>query len=173
MRPRAPILFLTALVLARPAPSPGGSAGLRGPGRSPDSNMDGLTVHADSLELGLEVQEQARIGEPVRITFRAENMSGRTLDLSLRGRTIAFDVIVSDAEGVVVWRRLQDAVIPAILRIETLEPGGVLEVDDTWDQRTNAGDPVPSGTYTLRGELLTDASPLRTPETSLRIAPAP
>lgn len=130
-------------------------------------------MSADSVELALEVPEQVPHAQPVRIALRAENTSGRTLDLSLRGRTVAFDIVVSDADGVVVWRRLQDEVIPAILRLETLEPGGVLEVEDAWDQRTNAGDLVPPGAYTLYGELLTDSRPLRTPEASLRIAPAP
>lgn len=125
---------------------------------------------SDSLRLWLELPEQVSAGEPVPVTFRVENISDGPLDLYLTGRPIAFDLIVEDEGGTVVWRRLEDQVIPAILRIETLAPGERLELDDTWDQRSNAGEPVAPGAYTVRGELLTEQEPLVTPAVPLRIS---
>lgn len=125
---------------------------------------------SDSLRLWLDAPAEVRAGEPVPITLRAENITERSLDLYLTGRTIAFDLTVTDEDGAVVWRRLEDEVIPAILRLETLEPGETLELEDTWEQRSNDGEPVAPGAYTVRGEILTEEEPLVTPEAPLRIA---
>ena len=126
---------------------------------------------SDSVRVGLEVPERVRAGEPVRIVLRLENISDRTLDLYLRGRTIAFDVVVTREDGTVLWSRLEDEAIPAILRIETLEPGAVIELEDTWDQRSKGGAPVSAGEYGIRGEILTELEPLVTASELLRIDP--
>ncbi len=126
---------------------------------------------SDSVRVGLEVPERVRAGDPVRIVLRLENISDRTLDLYLRGRTIAFDVIITRKDGSVLWRRMEDEAVPAILRIETLEPGAVIELEDTWDQRANGGAPVSAGEYGIRGEILTEVEPLVTASASVRIGP--
>lgn len=124
---------------------------------------------SDSLRLLLELPERVPPGRAVPITLVVENLTDRPLDLYLRGRTIAFDLTVRRADGGVVWRRLEDEVIPAILRIETLQPRGRLELRAEWDQRTNAGEPVPPGDYEVQGELLTEQDPLATPHVRLRV----
>lgn len=124
---------------------------------------------SDSLSLALTLPKGVGAGQSVAITLVVENVTDRSLDLYLRGRTIAFDLIVTAPDGAVVWRRLEGDVIPAILRIETLPPGGRLELSDEWDQRTNAGRPVASGEYLVRGELLTEAEPLVSPTGRLRV----
>jgi hypothetical protein len=126
---------------------------------------------SDSLRLSLDLPRTIRAGAAVPISVRVENTTDRTLDLYLRGRTIAFDLVVSDEGGEIVWRRLEGEVIPAILRIEPLPAGESLTLEATWDQRTNAGDPVDPGMYTVRGELLTESDPLATPTERFRIEP--
>lgn len=128
-----------------------------------------MTAGSDSLRLETRVPERVPAGETVPIVLRAENVSGETLDLYLQGRAIAFDVAVMDADGRVVWRRLEDEVVPAILRIETLEPGAALELEAGWDQRSSTGESVAPGGYTLHGELLTEGDPLITPTARFRI----
>ena len=123
----------------------------------------------DSLRLSLVVPHEVRVGQRVPITLRAENTGARPLELYLRGRTIAFDVVIAPEGGEVVWRRLEGEVIPAILRLEVLAPGQVLELRAEWDQRTNAGARVAAGSYEVRGSLLTDAEPWESPEAGLRI----
>lgn len=124
---------------------------------------------SDSLRLHLELPEEVGEGVALPMTLRVENVLERHLDLYLTGRPIAFDLVVTDEEGGVVWRRLEGQVVPMVLRIETLAPGGVLELTGRWDQRSNAGDPVPPGVYTVRGEVLAEDGPLVTPARRVRI----
>lgn len=135
------------------------------------SETDVASTPSDSLHLWLELPNRVRAGEPVPIALRVKNVTDRPLELHLTGRTIAFDLIVALEDGTVVWRRLEGEVIPAILRLETLGPGETLTLEETWDQRSNAGETVGPGTYTVRGELLTEGEPLVAPSVSLRIEP--
>lgn len=129
---------------------------------------------ADTLLIRVVAPEEVTAGQTVPVTLHVENVSGRDLELELRGRTIVFDLVVFDDTGSEVWRRLHDASIPGILRLERLEAGAILELTATWDQRSNTGDRVPLGSYALRGELLTAREPLVTPTRRLRILnPAP
>jgi hypothetical protein len=126
----------------------------------------------DSLRLRLDAPSEARAGVRVQVTLRVENAGDRPLDLYLRGRTIAFDVVVARDDGTVVWRRLDGEIIPAIIQLKTLAPREVFELRAEWDQRTNRGRPVAAGLYSVRGLLLTDAQmPLETPAVELRIVP--
>lgn len=131
-----------------------------------------LALVADSMTVELSVPEHARAGEPVPLTLRATNRGARRATLYLRGRPVAFDVIVTNARGKVVWRRLQGATISMVLQVRELAPGESLEFEGTWDQRTNAGVRVPPGEYRLTGRLLTDTErPLESPPVRLRITP--
>lgn len=115
--------------------------------------------------------EDARIGVPVPIELRVENLRDHPIDLTLRGRTIAFDVIVRRRGGAVVWRRLENAGIPAIARLEVLGPREVLTLPTVWDLSTNDGAPALAGEYLVEGVLFTDGPDLRTPPAALRLAP--
>jgi hypothetical protein len=76
---------------------------------------------------------------------------------------------VSREDGALVWRRLEGEVVPAILRLEQLAPGAELALEAIWDGRDQAGRVLPPGSYSLRGEVLTDGTPLVTPEHWFRI----
>jgi hypothetical protein len=97
-------------------------------------------------------------GIPVPIRMQFENTTPDPLELILRGREPAYDFVVTAASGKVVWRRLAGEMVFAILRIEIINPGQILEFRDSWDQHDNAGDLVPPGTYTLRGVILSDGN---------------
>jgi hypothetical protein len=127
------------------------------------------TVSSDSLAIALEAPAALAGGRSAIITIRLTNPTDRTLDLSLRGREIAFDLIVSREDGTVVWRRLEGEVVPAILRLEQLAPGGELALEAIWDGRDQRGRTLLPGNYALRGEVLTDAAPLATPQRRFRI----
>lgn len=130
----------------------------------------GVTVDSDSLRLRLELPADVRAGAIVPIVLRLENVGERTLELYLRGRTIAFDVIVAPDGGAVVWRRLEDEIIPAIVQLRVLAPGEVVELRAEWDQRTSEGRPAGAGAYVVRGQILTEGpAPLESPPATLRI----
>lgn len=114
---------------------------------------------------------EAHAGRAVPITLRLDNRAGTALDLYLRGRTPTFDVEVADPAGAVVWRRLENEIIPAIVQLLTLAPGERFEIGMTWDQKAKGGRPVAPGAYTVRGLLLVEGRPLETPPVPLRIVP--
>lgn len=131
--------------------------------------LEQISSTSDSLRVWLETPDEVHAGDPVPLTLRVQNVSDRTVDLYLTGRPVAFDLFVTDGSGEVVWRRLEDTVIPAILQIRTLGPGEGLEFEDSWDQRTNSGELVPPGEYAVRGEVLAEDEPLSAPRETLHI----
>jgi hypothetical protein len=137
----------------------------------PDPHPSTMPDPDDSLLLRLEAPDTVPAGDPVPFALRAENRSGATLTLYLTGREIAFDVVVLTESGDTVWRRLEGEVIPAMLRVETLEAGGALLLETTWDQRTADGAAASPGRYRVHGEILTEGAPLRSPAVELRIRP--
>lgn len=123
----------------------------------------------DSLTLEIDVPPEVPAGEPVPITLRAKNLGAQPLDLYLRGREIAFDIIVTGAGGV-VWRRLEGRKAAAILQVRTLRPGESLELSDTWGQQTSRGIPAGPGDYMVEGSLPMEAGRTRkTPAVTFRI----
>lgn len=125
----------------------------------------------DSFRIELLLPPRVRAGEAVPIRLRAQNVTQHTLDLYLRGRTPTFDVVIARTDGEVVWQRLEGEIIPAIVHLRPLAPGERLEIGTAWDQRTKAGKTLGPGEYVAYGLLLVEGEPLRTPSTSLRIAP--
>jgi hypothetical protein len=127
----------------------------------------------DSPTVTLEVPSEVPAGAPVPLTLRVTNPTDRLLTLYLRGRPVAFDVVVAQTDGTVVWRRLAGAVITMVLQVRTLARGETLELKDTWKQTTKTGTRVRPGEYLVTGELLTDGPrPLVTPSVPLRILSA-
>lgn len=123
----------------------------------------------ESLSLELVLPPRVRAGEPVPITLRVRNKTERTLDLYLRGRTTTFDVIVARPDGDVVWQRLEDEIIPAIVHLRPLAPAEQFELETVWDQRTRDERRVEPGGYTARGLLLVEGDALETPLAPFRI----
>lgn len=131
-----------------------------------------ILMPPDSLQLSLAVPKAVAAGKPVPVVIRLENASAHPFDLYLRGRTLAFDIFIARVDGVPVWQRLKNEVIPAIVQLKTLRPGEVLELKEQWDQRGNSGEVIGPGSYTVRGTILTDGpSALETASATLRIVP--
>lgn len=137
-------------------------------GQKASRSQYNMTSTADSLSLELVATSPVRFGEKVRFTLRAQNLSGRRLDLYLRGRISLFDVVVRrDKE--VVWQRLEGEIIPAIVHVKTVAPKERWELSAEWDQRTKDGTAVGAGEYSAQGLLLVEGEPLATPVAPLRI----
>jgi hypothetical protein len=115
-----------------------------------------LPVGADvpePLHLGLEMPPEVAVDQPVRLRLVLENTGDFPIEVGLAASSEAFDIVVETPEGTVVWRRLEGVVIPAVLRLRTLQPGQAIGFVDTWQQTTNDGRAVPTGSYQVRGEL--------------------
>jgi hypothetical protein len=123
----------------------------------------------EGVELELHVQTPVRSGAIVRIALTLTNTIDRALDVYLRGREATFDVIVEDAQGNVVWERLKDEVVQAVLQIRRLEPAETLKASTTWNQRDATGGRVAPGTYAARALLLTDGEPVESPRVTFKI----
>jgi hypothetical protein len=127
---------------------------------------------AGPLRVELVAPDSVRRGERVAITIRLTNTGDRPLDVSLVGREIAFDIVVRQEHGPVLWRRLADTPVQSMLQIRTLRAGESLELRDDWRQQDQGGGPVPPGTYVLRGLVLTEhRESLATPFVRLTILP--
>ena len=88
-------------------------------------------------------------GASVRFRVEVHNPGTAPVTLYLRGRTPTFDVIV-ERDGAVVWQRLADAVIPAIIQVKTLAPNERMTLEAEW--RSPSG----PGRYEAHALLLTD-----------------
>ena len=130
-----------------------------------------MSGDASLIRLELDMPVEARIDAPLALTLRLVNGHDHAVEITLRGRTIAFDVVVRRRGGAVVWRRLENAAIPAIARLEMLGPREVLTLRTVWDLTTNDGAPALAGEYLVEGVLFTDGPDLRTPPAALRLAP--
>jgi Intracellular proteinase inhibitor len=126
----------------------------------------------DSMRLEIVAPPEVPQGEPVPVSLRLTNTADRPITVYLQGRPTAFDIVVTNESGAVVWRRLEGQTITAILGIRTLHPNETITFDDVWPQRDARGRPVPPGTYSIIGLLPTDGpEPLRSPPARVRIRP--
>lgn len=131
-----------------------------------------LGTFLTSMTLQIVLPPTARVGQAVPITLRLTNTSREPATAYLQGRPVAFDVIVSREDSTVVWRRLEGAVVSAVLQVRTLAPGEVLEFSDTWSQQSNLGKSVGPGEYLVTAVLPTDPpAELRTLPVRLHILP--
>lgn len=127
------------------------------------------TTGGDAIRLTFDVPARVSGGDAVTFVLGVENGGDTRADLYLVGRTIAFDVVVETAAGRPVWRRLAGEVVQAVLRLETLPPGGRLEFQAEWDGRGADGQATVPGEYVAWGELLTDGAPLLSPRRAFLI----
>ena len=123
----------------------------------------------DSVRIELVVPSEVAVGQAVPIALRVRNTQNRPIDLYLQGRPVAFDLIIEESGGEVVWRRLEGAAVSAILGVRTLAPGEVFELKETWKQTTQDGRRATPGAYRVTALVLTDGEPLRAGPVPLRI----
>jgi hypothetical protein len=109
-----------------------------------------------NFRLSLTAPESVRVGSVVRFVIRLENVGETRLEFYLRGRTIAYDILIRNGAGAVVWNRLEGEIIPGIIQVKMLEANEALELSHEWHQRTNRGDAVEAGVYSVTGIVLTD-----------------
>jgi hypothetical protein len=124
------------------------------------------------VRLELELPGEVGRGARIPITLRLTNRSDRPEDVVLQGRPPAFDVVVTDRQGRLRWRRLEGEVIPAVLQLRTLAPGEAIVLEAEWDRRDAGGEELPPGVYTVTGSVPSDPPMVfQAGPTSLRLLP--
>jgi len=92
-------------------------------------------------------------GETVQITLIKTNITNEEVTLRYRTSQIV-EITVRGAAGNVVWRLSDNRQFAQFQRVITIFPGGTQVIRETWNQRNNAGNLVPPGTYTITVENL-------------------
>lgn len=106
-------------------------------------------------------------GQPVQLRLVKTNISNRPITLTYNTAQ-RFDFYVRRGiSGPVVWQWSEDRVFAQVVERVTLAPGQSQVFSATWDQRTNAGNLVQPGLYTVQAENV--AQELRGRRISLRI----
>lgn len=118
--------------------------------------------------VSLVAPDVVKVGTRVRFGLHVRNAGDQAVDLYLRGREPTMEVVVSDEHGRTLWRRLEGQIIPAVLQLHALAPGGELEVSAEWDLRVH-GRPIPPGRCVLHASLLTESQPLAAPVRSMDV----
>lgn len=121
------------------------------------------------LVLDLDADGGDSPDEPVRMTLHVRNTGATPISLGLTGHPVAFDLVVSRADGTEVWRRLHGSVAPLVLRLVRLEAGQGLEFSDIWNRKDNWGRRTPPGSYIARGVLPTEDGLLTSPPRTLTL----
>ena len=121
-----------------------------------------------AIDYSLDVVSQAAYGETVSMTLTLRNSSDAPMQFDTGGSL--HDFVVATVHGQEVWHWRCGKVFPAILVERNLEPGEELVLVNEWEQMNNWGEPVPAGTYLIRGMLIFEpAGILATPPQELEV----
>ena len=103
-----------------------------------------------AVDYSLEVEDQVSYGETVQMKLKLRNVSDESITFYLGGGP-PHDFVVSTPDGKQVWHWMCAKFTLLALYIRTLEPGEEMEFTGEWEQVDNRGEPVPPGTYVVRG----------------------
>jgi len=110
-----------------------------------------MSAGASGIRIDLLAPARAHPGEPVPFTLHLSNAGDRPAPVYLQGRPPAFDLVVQDEVGRMVWRRLAGSTRLMVLGVRELGPGESLDFADAWSQQDQSGRQVPPGPYRLAG----------------------
>ncbi|MCY4415785.1 MAG: META domain-containing protein, partial [Chloroflexi bacterium] len=105
-----------------------------------------------AISYSLEAPSQVAYGETVHMNLTLRNISDEPSQFYMGGIP-AHDFAVATADGENIWRWQCRQIILGLMGGETLEPGEELELSGQWEQVDHRGEPVPAGTYLIRGIL--------------------
>ena len=121
-----------------------------------------------AIDHTLEVVAQADYGETVSMKLTIKNSSDQPAQFYTGGT--GHDFVVATVYEQEVWHWRCERTFPAVLVEIKLEPGEELALVGEWEQMSNWGEPVPAGTYLIRGMLIMEpAGILATPPQELMV----
>jgi len=102
----------------------------------------------------IEASPNASLGDSLNLTLHIWNAGPDTVTLPLADHLgLAFDPVVLDASGHIVWDRRVAQLLPADLEITRVPPHGEVTFTATWNLRDKSGTVVPPATYFVTGLL--------------------
>ena len=104
------------------------------------------------FDYSLDVVSQVPYRGTVRMKLTLQNVTNDQVKVALGGKP-AYDFVLTTSDGEGVWNWKCGRITLDVLGSETLEPGEKLEFIGEWEQVDNRGEPVPPGTYLVRGVL--------------------
>ncbi len=145
------VAWAAALSMAVAVMAACGSPGAQGPAQqSPETPaVEPLPI---LFELRLDVPAEARLGGTLPLKLRLKNRIGLPITLPLGGDP-PHDFVVTNAEGSEVWRWTFGKVVTLLLVLKPLAGGEEIELEGQWSLANNEGEPVPPGTYSVRGTV--------------------
>ena len=121
-----------------------------------------------AIDHTLEVVSQADYGETVSMKLTLKNSSDQPVQFYTGSSP--HDFVVATVNDQEVWHWRCGKTFQMIMREINLEPGEELVLAGEWEQMDNWGEPVPAGTYLIRGMLIMDpAGILATPPQELKV----
>jgi hypothetical protein len=101
---------------------------------------------------------QYRSGQPVRMTFKVANTSGKSVTYNF-GSGQRYDITATNAAGTQVWSWSHGKLFTQNLSSLSVAPGKALIYHAVWNGRDASGRSVPPGAYTLSAHLTSDNQP--------------
>jgi hypothetical protein len=105
-----------------------------------------------AIDYSVEAVPQADYGETVLMTLKLRNGSYWPVRFDTGGIP-PHDFVITNGGGEDVWNWKCGKFIPLPLNVASLQPEEGLEFVGEWEQVNNRGEPVPPGTYFIRGVL--------------------
>ena len=103
-----------------------------------------------AVDYSLELKKRVSYGETVSMKLTLRNVSDGPVNFLTGGRP-PHDFVVSTPDGEQVWHWKCAKTILHPLDSQTLLPGEEMEFVGEWEQVDNRSEPVPTGTYLVRG----------------------
>ena len=116
-----------------------------------------------AFNYSLEAISQVAYGETVPMKLTLQNVTDEPVAFVLGGRP-PYDFVVTTPGGEGVWFWMCGKITMSVRDGKTLEPGEKLELVGEWEQVDNRGEPVPPGTYVVRGVLTLRQTDLGPPD---------
>lgn len=91
----------------------------------------------------------------ITFTLTVRNESLKEIEL-VSATSMLYDIEVYEKPGVLIWNWSYDKSFLMVLTSINLQPGEEKVFRQTWEVRSNTGQPVPPGTYRVRACLVTE-----------------
>lgn len=106
------------------------------------------------LSLSLSSPDTTGAGEPVPLRLTLKNEGSRPGGIEFEDYPVPYDLIVTRADGNVVWHRMYGKVVAGSPNERVFAPEDSAVFDTVWDQRNSRGEQLPAGSYRVWGAIV-------------------